>query len=208
MKEYFDGLEVIECAEFFGRFRKHINNRVSEDRHEKDILQGLYDVRGYMRCYLGILKEEGLKHIILPHHTHSPLEHGREPDRPTKLGGECLDKVASDFGERFIPENRFMPCSEKIQALRQREDFFNASDSVFKADFLFVCNRWEYAHPRGDEYRDHGEGKLYIGNGYHRFIAYRLWILENKLFKPLQLHYVELPLTLEEPTSASPNWRV
>ncbi len=208
MKECFDELEAIDCAAFLEGFGYHVANRTSEDRHEKEIYQDLREVRGYMHCYVGVLREESLEHIILPHHTHSPLEHGKEPDRPTKPGGESLDKVAGDFEERFIPENRFQSCSQKIQELKQREDFFSTSDSVFEADFLFVSNHPEYAHPRG-VYDDHGAGKLYVGNGYHRFIAYRLRILENDSFKPLRVHYVELPLLLTREGSADefPDWR-
>jgi len=208
MKECFDELKAIECAAFFERFEKHVSNRTSEDRHEREISRGLHEVRGYMHCYVGVLGEESLKHIILPHHTHGPLEHGREPDRPTKVGGESLIKVASDFRERFIPANRFSPCAEKILGQKQRDDFFNILDSVFEADFLLVSNHPEYAHPRG-VYDDHGTGKLYVGNGYHRFIAYRLWILENNSFKPLRVHYVELPLFLTREGTADefPDWR-
>jgi len=208
MKDYLDKLEVIDCNEFFERFRRHIDSRRSEDRHEREIYQSLYEVRSDMRCCAGVLREESLASIVLPHHTHSPLEHGRKPDRPTKPGGESLDKVARDFGDHFIPENRFPSCSQKIQELKQRNDFFSISDSVFEADFLFVSNHPEYAHPKG-VYDDHGTGKLYIGNGYHRFIAYRLWILENDSFKPLRVHYVELPLFLTREGSADEltDWR-
>jgi hypothetical protein len=58
-----------------------------------------------------------------------------------------------------------------------------------KADFLFVCNDKEMAHPNHYD-NTHGEHKIYMGNGFHRFVAYGLWISQNG-FQPLELYYVE-----------------
>lgn len=71
----------------------------------------------------------------------------------------------------------------------QKARFFHTDHLTLKADFLFVCNQRELAHP-GNHYDDsHGQHKIYIGNGFHRFVAYGLWKFEYG-FKPLELFYV------------------
>jgi hypothetical protein len=188
MKTYFDGLQPIEKSEFLTKFDEHIKKRPKIDSTEKQIFQTLQDSAS-LSYYLGTLNEKGIENLILPHHA-VELEPGRDPDRPVKLGGDQFYNVIRNYIENYIPNSRFPKGTKKL--LEQKSRFFN-DNSILKADFLFVCNQKEYAHPENHYDDSHGQNKIYIGNGFHRFVAYGLWISQNG-FKPLELYYVEQPI--------------
>ena len=187
MKTYFDGLRKVEKSEFLSQFHMHLENRQKLDPTEEQIFKRLETFES-LTCFSGVLNETGKCNLILPHHS-VELEPNRNPDRPVKVGGQELQTVIRDYIECYIPNSRFPKCVGKIYAQQSR--FFRDNDSILKAGFLFVSNCKEYAHPGDDHYNnDHGENKIYIGNGFHRFIAYGLWITQNG-FKPLEVYYVQ-----------------
>jgi len=188
MKIYFDNLQLIKKSEFFRKFDEHINNRAKTsklDETESKIFQTLQKNSNSLTFYLGTLNEKGIENLILPHHA-VEIENNRNPDRPVKLGGDKFFDVIEAYINHYIPNRRFPIGTGKIQGQKSR--FFNGLTPVLKADFLCVCNQPGYAHP-GDHYDDtHGSNKIYICNGFHRFVTYGLWISENG-FKPLDLYY-------------------
>lgn len=185
MRIYFDDLQPIEKSESLEEFDKHIKNRPKIDCTEKQILRELEDCDSLI-YYLGALNEKGLENLVLPHNAFE-VEPGRKPDRPVKVGGDRFCNVVRAYIEDYIPNSRFPEGTRKI--LEQKRSFFNDDNSILEADFLFVCDQREYAHP-GSHYDDsHGPNRIYIGNGFHRFVAYGLWISENG-FKPLKSYYV------------------
>lgn len=190
MKTYFDNLQPLKVSEFFRKFDMHINKRDKVDKNEKDTFQILKRNSSSLSFYLGILNEMGVENLILPQHD-KPLEHGRDPDRPVKVGGERFHKIIKDYRDKYIPNSRFPKCVKKIRDQQSR--FFNNNNNpLLKADFLFVCNHKDFAHPNegGGHYdTTHGGNKIYMGNGFHRFVAYGLWNDKNG-FKPLELYYV------------------
>ncbi len=186
MKTYFDNLQEIERAEFLKRFGKHVLNRDKLDPFELGTFCSLVGV-GSLKCYLGALTDTGLDNLILPHHA-AAHESGREPDREVKSGGQGFHIVIENYRKNYIPNQRFPESTKKIAS--QQYHFFAAEDSLLRADFLFVSNDKELAHKEHYD-TSHGENKIYIGNGFHRFVAYGLWISQNG-FKPLEVYYVEL----------------
>jgi len=191
MKTYLDNLQPIKELEFFEKFDEHIYKREPVDTNEEDTFQILKENSGSLTFYFGILNEMGIENLILPHHEHK-LERGRNPDRAVKKGGEGFHKIIKDYRDNYIPNKRFPACVEKIQ--EQQSRFFNNNDPLLEADFLFVCNYKDYAHPneKGEHYdithEKNGENRIYMGNGFHRFVVYGLWISKNG-FKPLELYY-------------------
>ena len=133
----------------------------------------------------------GKKNLILPHHA-TEIEHGKDPNMAVKTGGEKFHKVTEDYINNYIPNKRFPNCVKKIQDSKSR--FPDNDNALLKAKFLFVCNHKDYAHPNEEmvhydtTHEENGENKIYMGNGFHRFVAYGLWISENG-FKPLELYY-------------------
>ena len=190
MKIYLDNLQSIKASEFFRKFAEHINNREKEnklDKTESGIFQTLQENSSSLTFYFGILNRKGIENLILPHHG-VEIENNKSPDRPVKLGGDKFSNVIEAYINNYVPNGRFPKGTDKIQGQKSR--FFNNLDPVLKADFLCVCNQREYAHP-GDHYDGtHGNNKIYICNGFHRFVAYGLWISKNG-FKPLEVYYVE-----------------
>ncbi len=186
MKAYFDDLQGIERTEFLKLFGKHVLNHEQLDEFELGIFCNLVAAKGF-QCYQGLLNKKGFAHLILPHHA-VELEPGRNPDRPVKGGGDAFSNVVRSYKQDFEPNGRFPSCVGKITAQQSR--FFGADDAVLRAEFLFVSNDKELAHP-GHYNNSHGASKIYIGNGFHRFVACGLW-LENHAFKPLEVFYAEL----------------
>jgi hypothetical protein len=187
MKELFNSLCQIERHEFLHSFQKHVENRVTIDATEKQIFRSLQNADN-LNFYVGALNELGIGSVILPHHA-VELEPGKAPDRPVKKGGDSFQNVIRHYDEIYGPNSRFSDCLVKIQRIQTY--FFNNRDLPMNADFLFVCNQRALAHPGDDHYdASHGDRKLYIGNGFHRFVAYGLWIRKYG-FRPLEVHYVE-----------------
>lgn len=189
MKIYFDNLQQIEKSEFLNKFREHehMDDGNPKDGMVKQIFEKLQDSNS-LNYYLGILNKKGIENLILPQHDHDYIKDGN-PDRPVKVGGEKFSTVTRAYIEDYIPNSKFPNCRNKIRELKQKSGFFNKDDSILKADFLFVCSQKEYAHPGPQYDNSHGQNKIYIGNGFHRFVAYSLWVSENG-FKPLELYYV------------------
>ena len=184
MKIYFNDLRPIRKSEFFSKFDEHISKRKKPDEMEKIVFQDLKDNSSFLTFYIGMLNEMGIENLILPHH--SAEDDGlKDPDRTVKEGGEKICTVIEDYNNKFIPNKRFPKGTDKIQ--KQKSRFFNNDNSILKADFLAVCNQREWAH-RGHYDITHGNSKIYICNGFHRLVAYGLWICENG-FKPLELYY-------------------
>jgi hypothetical protein len=185
MKTYFNNLQEFNKPDFMNFFLAHIQNRETIDITEKQTFDGL-QMCNSMRFYFATLNEMGLDNLVVPHHA-VELELNKQPDRPVKTGGEAFTKVIRDYSQNYIPNLRFPKCGNK--ALAQQSHFFNAAHSTLQAEFLFISNDRNYAHP-GHYDDSHGEDKIFIGNGFHRFIAYGLWISQYG-FKLIEVYYVE-----------------
>ena len=190
--QYFNNLQDIESNEYFERFKAHIYDRNPFDDTELQIFNTLNNNSNSLTFLIGSLNEEGVQNLNLPHRQ---KEDENDPgDPPVKLGGNAFYEVVRQYDEEFIPNRRFPKGTCKI--LSQNHCFFDKEDTVLKADFLSICNERELAHPEPDDptlprvhYDDsHGDNKIYINNGFHRLVAYGLWILKNG-FRPLEVYF-------------------
>jgi hypothetical protein len=176
-------MQRIEMSGFLNKYETRINEREKPDDFEKDVFRELKEA-DYLICYSTNLNKNGIDNLILPHHATESL-----PDRQVKVGGDTFHKVISNYHEDYIPNSKFPICVKKIQ--EQQSHFFGENDPVLKADFLFVSNDREFAHPNHYD-NSHGENKIFMGNGFHRLVAYGLWVRQNG-FRPLEVYYIENP---------------
>lgn len=181
MIEYLDNRISITKSEYLSSFENHLRG----DGHE-DKLYELHNEQEELHYYQGLLNERGFKNLVLPHHA-VEFEQGKSPDRSVKTGGKYFTKVIEDYTSNYIPNRRFMACHKK--AMEQSNKFFDVGDEYHRADFLFVTNNKEIAH-LNDEYNSpYSSNCIFIGNGFHRMIAFGLFTNANG-FKPLEIHYV------------------
>ena len=82
-----------------------------------------------------------------------------------------------------------MDCHKKAKSQRNR--FFSKDDLILGADFLFTTNKRQVADLNNDFSDNYPKSSIFIGNGFHRMIAYGLFLKEYG-FRPIQVHYVHL----------------
>ncbi len=182
MIEYLNDRTSITKEDFISSFKDHLRG----DGHEDELFE-FHNKQIGLQYFRGFLNEQGIENLVLPHHA-VELEPGRSPDRPVKTGGELFNTIIQDYITNFIPNNRFVNCFTK--ATEQGKKFFNQNDGLLRADFIFVTNDKKIAHLNADYNSTYPSNCIFIGNGFHRMIAYGLFINSNG-FKPLEVHYVK-----------------
>jgi len=177
----------ISKIEFLTRFHEQVYDRLGgvdpyEERKYKE-LKTLVN----LEYFEGFLEKSDLEILILPHHA-TEIEHGRQPDRVVKAGGHSFYAVINDFLSNYIPDGRFPKTVAKVLDLKTQ--FFKSGSATFDANFIFISNDRTIAHDETHYDASHGRGKLFLGNGFHRLVAYGLAI-EQQVFKPLKVHLVK-----------------
>ena len=188
MKDYFDDIRSISKKDFIDLFRKHETKRPKKDKFMFDMIK-VHKETNDAAYYQGSLNQAGLNNIVVPHNA-VEIESGRDPDRPVAVGGELMTSVINKF-KKFQMNGRFPGRLDKIRS--ETEVFFDGKEleDFVEADFLYVSNSRDLAHSGNEHYHaKHEENKLYIGNGFHRFIAYALWV-DKVGFKPIRIYYCE-----------------
>lgn len=182
MITYLDEKDDINKSEFILKYQNHLGT----DTHENKLFKFHDEAKG-LKYFKGYLNQQGFDNLVLPHHD---VEHesGRNPDRSVETGGKYFNKVIDDYISNYIPNNRFSDCHNK--AFEQKNCFFKLSDKILRADFLFVTNNKSIAHLTDDYNSYYPETSIFIGNGFHRMIAFGLFICENG-FRPLEVFYVK-----------------
>jgi hypothetical protein len=131
--------------------------------------------------YVANLTEEGYEHLFIAYHVHDTTIVSRS--------GEPLNTIAVKYvGDK---QAEFRECMQKVQSIK------NAIDTEFRQTGQFfqelkmplVSDCPDLAVSGHYEKRDDPKS-LYVG-GYHRFVAYGVWVLENG-FQPLRLFYCEV----------------
>jgi len=183
MIDYFDDINEIEKEVFITRFNKHVR----EDDHENRLLVCHENLQG-AHYYFGNLNLRGVENLVLPHHAveHEP---GKDPDRSVKTGGKFFNQVIKDYINNYIPNNRFVDCYTKAKSQNNR--FFSKDNLILGADFLFTTNKKDVADLNNGFSDNYPKSSIFIGNGFHRMIAYGLFLKEYG-FRPIQVHYVHL----------------
>ena len=75
-----------------------------------------------------------------------------------------------------------------------KKTFYNPNSRSFEANFIFISNDREVAHDLTHYDTSHGKDMLFIGNGFHRFVAYGISIEESG-FNALEVYCVKKLLT-------------
>lgn len=181
MIEYLNNRISTTKSKFISRFKNHLRG----DGHEDKLFE-FHNTQVGLNYYKGLLNENGFKNLVLPHHAveHEP---GKSPDRPVKTGGEYFTTVIEDYISNYIPNQRFEACYTK--AMKQGDSFFDSEDEYLRADFLFVTNNKNIAHLNADYNSQYPSNCIFIGNGFHRMIAFGIFTNANG-FKPLEILYV------------------
>ncbi|MEQ9285561.1 MAG: hypothetical protein RIG77_01555 [Cyclobacteriaceae bacterium] len=180
MREYFDQLKQVPKQEFIENF--HLQETDSKRRKQPDgfsldrIPEHERESHNYFK---GRLNQRGIDNLILPSHIH--------PDRTNVVdsSGQPFNDVIHRFSNEFTFENS--PCAKKAHA--QLSHFFDKSKAVQEAEFIYLCNNFNVSHPK--QYSLKWTNKLFIGGGFHRLIAYGLFIEQNG-FSPLKVYYCEV----------------
>ena len=181
---YFHHVENVRTSDFFEKFGTHMRERQSVDEKEKDIYNNLQSLEhsDLLSCYSAELTECGIANLILPYHEHE--------SQLAPRGGCTLRQVVSTFQQQQLPDSVKSECIKKILDIHDR--FFAKDTLIFEAEFIFVCNSRKYAHDTKFHYGPHhGPNRIYIGNGFHRFAAYGLW-MEAHGFRPLKLYFAHI----------------
>jgi len=179
--------EPVDRTSFEKEFEKQVYSRDGGvDPFEKQKYNELKKNKE-LEFFKGFIEKEEIEKLILPHHN-GQIEHGKEPSIVVKLGGESFKKVIKDFLDNYIPNHRFPNTVNKVLKLRQH--FFQSQEQSFEANFIFISNDSEIAHDLNHYDTSHGPNKLFIGNGFHRIVAYGLAI-EELGFRPLEVYLVK-----------------
>ncbi len=181
MIKYFEILKEVTKEELIEKFKSHELKREPADMYaQKTIIGGLENsnVLSYFKCRL---KVEGLNNLILPYHAHNATTTG--PQWGKEFQGVVADVIS-------IPEWANSDCVKKI--LEIKENFFGTPGDFWYPEFLLLSNDKDLVHPGGDHYHaNYGRDKLFIGNGFHRLVAYGLALRDIDKFIPLELYYGE-----------------
>lgn len=176
---------------FFQKFKNQVFSRNDGiDTFEKNKYDELLGTPG-LEFFKGSIKKEDIEKLVLPWHT-GQREPNRDPDIVVKTGGKLFSLVIQDFINNYLPKDRFPKTVKKVLSLKKK--FYQTDSQSFKANFIFISNDREVAHDSTHYDTTHGKDKLFIGNGFHRFVAYGISI-EEFGFKPLEVYYVKKLLT-------------
>lgn len=179
--------EKVDRTPFEQEFETQVYSRDGGvDPFEEQKYNELKQIRE-LEFFTGFIEESDIERLVLPQHD-GKVEHGKTPDRVVKVGGESFKKVIIDFLINYIPNQRFPKTVNKV--LKLKELFFQGHQQRFDANFIYISNDREIAHDLTHYDSSHGYDKLYIGNGFHRFVAYGMSI-EEYGFRPLNVYLVK-----------------
>ena len=160
----------IDEKEFLKRFRTQVYNRLGGVDPTEESKYFKLKEKGNFEYFEGTIEEGQIENLIIPHNA-KEIEQDRSPNMVVKVGGESFNKVINDFKTNFITNNRFPKTVKKV--LKFKEQFFETDLKIFDANFIFISNDRKIAHDDKVHYDiTHGDGKLYLGNGFNRLIAY------------------------------------
>jgi len=180
MRECFNDLNEVSIQEFIENF--HLQETDPERREYPDgfSLDRIPEHKDSNHKYFkGILNEQGISLLVLPSHMH--------PNKTyiVESSGELFQEVIKKFIDILSKENS--PCFKK--ANDQSKYFFNKLKPYQEAEFIYLCNNFNISHPK--QYSEKWINKLFIGGGFHRLVAYGLFINRHG-FSPLKVYYCEV----------------
>ena len=123
------------------------------------------------------LHEDGLDNLILPHHHHAGFP-------SVGKNGDYFWNVVERY--RAIvnrPAQDNQECVDKIRKLINTE--------VWMTSMTFVSNDPDFA-VKG--HYDRREGEYLYGTGFHRLVAFGVWMKMNDQYPPLEMFYCKVPL--------------
>jgi len=183
--------DPIHRSLFFDEHKNQVYSRKGgvdqfEEKKYKELLKTTE-----LEFFKGFIEKEDIEKLVLPWHS-GQIEPNRRPDQVVKTGGQLFNLVIHDFISNYLPNNRFPNTVMKVLDLKKT--FYHADSQSIEANFIFISNDREIAHDKTHYDTTHGKDKLFIGNGFHRFVAYGISI-EEFGFKPLKVYFVKKLLT-------------
>lgn len=175
MFDCFDELREISQKEFLNNYRHHEETKGWPDQFAKYVYKQI-ETDQQAKYYKGLLNGKGYEKLIMPWHDHGI---GLVPP-----GGWPIKEALTAYKTQLTKTNA--ECIEKISSL---QSIFKIGEDPLYADFLFFSNKGDLVHP--GHYTHQGE-RLYLGNGFHRILAYAIWN-ESAGFKRLKVYYVHAP---------------
>ncbi len=132
------------------------------------------------KYYRATLTKDGIHNLIIAHHKHGE-------DLMVSEGGQPL----ADIVGKYAAEEPHNECWQKVAGMKEIiAQEVQKTGGIFPESMMpFVSDVPDLAVKGEGHYREYGPEHLYIG-GYHRFVAYCLWVKEND-FQPLRLYYCE-----------------
>jgi hypothetical protein len=186
---YFDDLEIVDKEVMLAEWDKHLEYRkslkgqpgmdtIEADDFERKIYGKLNNLeKNKALYYRGLLTRQGYDNLILPHHGHDL--------NLVSAGGQPVEDVIKKYDLLKSRAAVTHPkCIRKIMILEER--FFKQDSDILDAEFIILSNNWYLIHEENYDDR-HTGNKLYIGNAFHRLVAYGSSI-ENG-FRKLRVYF-------------------
>jgi hypothetical protein len=180
MHELFEKIQEVPKDEFIAVLEQ--NEREAERFKTRDDtawkIIDFHRQNSYQTYKLIKLRREGFDRLVMPHHTH-------DADGFPSIGGDGADfweVVEKYLVEKARPLQQGQECWGKVHELVRLK--------TWEANPTFVSNDPDFAVK--SHYKRRPGEYLYAG-GFHRLVAYGVWMKETNQYPPLTLYYCEVP---------------